>query len=250
MICQSCGAEYENTSLRCPYCHSENETAAERLKQEILKSYDTEAESLKETVPKTAVRRWTRYLVMALGIMLALGVIGAAGAVIAGRVSAGLQYSKGQGHIEKLEAFCESKDLKALSDYIRENSLYGRSYEKYWQLAKVYESFAYMEEYAGEVREIAENANLTREEKEKYCRYWLDAMLENGAAVLAQSRQAIEDRAILGNEAVLENLYEDCTQFLLKLGLSEEEIAVLEQEDGTDREELTVRLLDLFLQQD
>ena len=52
MICKSCGAKYDKTNLKCPYCNSENMALAKKRKKELLASYDAEAREMETTVPK------------------------------------------------------------------------------------------------------------------------------------------------------------------------------------------------------
>lgn len=232
MICQNCGAKFAKNSIRCPYCHSENVQVAERQKREILAGYDKEAAAMAKSVPQKAVRRWTFYLFCAMGILLAVGIVAAIAAVVVSRLSAGMAYDQEQRHQRKLEAFCEQGEYQALSDYLREEELYGGAYEKYWQVKTVYQSYTNLQDDMKSIREVLAEDSLSDEEKEALCGYWIESVLENGAVVLTESRSAIEDRAILGNEALLEGWYEEGRLLLEEAGLSQEEIDSLEREEA------------------
>ncbi len=234
MICQNCGAAYEDGSLRCPYCHSENTRVADKMKSQILKSYDREAKNMEQSLPEEAVHRWTAYLTKGLLILLAVGVLAAVAAVICGRAFGGISHRGEAAHVKKLEAFCETGDYKALCEYMEEESLYGIKYQKYYEIKRVYSSFLSMKDDIMQINRIMEDDSLTEEEKADYAGYWVEMAMFHASEALTNGRQYIEDNIFMDNEEILESICNECRSSVAGLGLSEEETDMLEQKDSSD----------------
>ncbi len=234
MICPNCGAVYEDGILRCPYCHSENTCVAEKMKSQILKSYDRAAKDMEKNVPGDAVHRWTVYLIKGLLILLAVGILAAVAAVIWGRVSGRLSHSGEAAHMKRLEAFCETGDYGALCEYMEKESLYGIRYQKYYEIKRVYRSFLSMENDMVQINQIMENDSLTEEEKADYSEYWVETALFHASEVLTYGRQYIDDNVFMDNEEILEGICNECRRSVAELGLSEEEMDMPEQKDEAD----------------
>lgn len=250
MICKNCGAVYEDGSLRCPYCHSENVRVAENMKSEMLKSYDREAKNMEKNVSEEAVHRWTVYLIKGLIILLAVGILAAVAAVIWGRVSGGISHSGEAAHIKKLEAFCETGDYKALCEYVEKESLYGIKYQKYYEIKRVYRPFLSMENDIMQINRIMKDDSLTREEKADYAEYWVKTALFHASEALTYGRQYIDDNVFMDNEEMLKSICNECRRSVSELGLSEEETDMLEQENADYGEYLCGRILAVLLPED
>ena len=77
MVCKNCGAEYDKSSISCPYCGTENAQTAGKQKKEILQGYDREAAKIRkeaETFPQKTANRLTKRIVFAVGILALIGI--------------------------------------------------------------------------------------------------------------------------------------------------------------------------------
>ena len=245
MICQNCGAEYEADSLRCPYCHSENRKAAERLKKDILKGYDKEAEEMVQSVPKKAVKKWTKYVAIGLGAILVLGAVIALVSVIAAGVSGKADYWKSRKAYAKLEEYYSTEDWSNMRDYLRRKSLYGSKYDKYWQVVDADSRLANFEEEVQEIRKIYAETEFSEAQKENLANSWGESAVKSANALLEMTKEQIEDMAVTGNEKILQRYYDEVRRYLEELGFTPEEIDSLEDAEP-DEEMLKERLLELL----
>lgn len=245
MICQNCGAEYEADSLRCPYCHSENRKAAERLKKDILKGYDKEAEEMVQSVPKKAVKKWTKYVAVGLGAVLALGAVIAYVTVIAAVVSGNVNYRKSRREYAKLEEYYSAEDWSDMGYYLRSKSLYGSRYDKYWQVVDADSHLKVLKEEVRVIRETYAAFSFTEELKEDMAGVGGERAVKSANALLEMTKEQIEDMAVTGNEEILQRYYDEGRKFLEELGFTPEEIDSLEDAEP-DEEMLKERLLELL----
>lgn len=226
MICKSCGAKYDKTNLKCPYCNSENMALAKKIKKEMLASYDAEAKEMETTVPRQAVKKWTRNLVKILPAIIIVAVAATVGAIIWGRMSAGAKYREKQEHLENMEALFEAGDWEALDAYYYDHdNIYGAEFAKYNEITQAYSWF---EMFLEELESIEDLENITFEteegRQELYVK-WIDLALENAGYALSTSKTFSEDTSFRGNEKELEKMYNECAGILLVFGYTEEEIA-------------------------
>ena len=245
MICQNCGAEYEEGSLSCPYCHSENRKASERLKKDILRGYDKEAEELAQSVPKKAVKKWTRYVAIGLGAVLALAVVIALVTVITAGVSGKADYRKSQKAYQKLEEYFGAEDWSGMRNYLYRKSLYGSQYDKYWQVADAESKLENLKEEVQEIRKIYGETEFSEAQREELAGLWGENAVKSAKALLGQTKEQIADKAISGNEMILQRYYEEGRQYLEELGFMPEEIDGF-AESVSDEEMLKERLLELL----
>lgn len=235
MICKSCGAKYDKTNLKCPYCNSENTALAKKIKKDILASYDAEAKEMETTVPKQAVKKWTRHLVKILPAIIIIAVAATVAAIVWGRVSADAEYREKQENLENMEALFEAGDWEALDAYYYDHdNIYGIEFDKYREITQAYSWF---EMFLGDIEELEDLENITfssEESKEKLYRDWIDLALNNAGDVLSTCKTFSEDTSYRGNEKELETMYNECAGILFVFGYSEEEVEQIAL--GTDSE--------------
>ncbi len=235
MICKSCGAKYDKTNLKCPYCNSENVALAKKIKRDILASYDAEAKEMETTVPKQAVNKWTRHLVKILPAIIIIAVVATVAAIVWGRVSADREYRQEQDNLEEMEALFQAQDWEALDQYYYDHDdIYGSKYEKYSEIVTAYSWFEMFLDNI-ESLEGLEDVDFSEEDsKEELYWGWIDLALDNAGYVLATCKTYVDDNSFKGNEAQLEKIYNECVGILLVFGYSEEEIEQIAL--GTDSE--------------
>lgn len=230
ITCVSCGAKYDKNKIRCPYCYTENHIAAKKEKKQILAGYDKEADDIREDMknyPKRTAKKWTGYLVKGLVILFILGILVTVGIFVYGKRSAGKEYNQKQKQVEILEGFLQDKDYDGLADYISEYELYDNCFDPYLQIRSVYWDYEYLEDLADDLDNVKEYTSLGREEQVSILYNWSVSTVNQGYWVLNKCRDYIEDMAILGNEEILQDLYEDCEQILMNVGLTKEDVMEL-----------------------
>lgn len=230
MICQNCGAEYEESSLTCPYCQSENRKAALNEKNRKLSAYDKEAAAIKremENFPKRTARKWTFYLLWGIGALFAAGCLILAGVLIFGQISANSGYEKQKKQLQTLQEYCEAEDYAAMNDYISKHDLYSSAFEKYTQICDIYRQLVYLKDELQYLDEVTVMEGWDEAEKKECMESWLQSAMESVKNVLYYSNSYATDRAILGNEAVLQQFYEQCAAILEEMEYTEEEIEAL-----------------------
>lgn len=230
ITCVSCGAKYDRKEIRCPYCYTENRAEAKKQKQQILAGYDREAEDIREdmkTYPKRTARKWTGYLVKGIVVLFIIGVLVTAGILIYGRLSTKKDYNQNKEHLETLEGFLQDGDYDELADYISEYELYDNCFDPYLQIRSVYWDYQYLEDLVESMGNVKEYTGFSKEEQISLLQDWSVSVVNQGQWVLNKCRGYMEDMAILGNEEILQKLYENSEQILLDSGLTKEEIAAL-----------------------
>lgn len=240
MNCKNCGAEYHDTVLKCPYCGTENKAAAGRKKKEILRAYDEEAQRLyqqAENFPKRAAKRITGKILLLLAILAGVGLIVTVCVIFGAKISAELELKTQKKHLQKLEELYQKQDYEALFDYLDKKELYGRSYEKYSQVAWAAKYYEWMQEQLGDIEEIQEDDAISLQRKQEFVSWREETMLYYASYVLELCMDGIEDTVYLRNETVLSQFYEECVQTLKALGYEEEQIEILRKWDRSGKAE-------------
>ncbi|MGN0401767.1 MAG: hypothetical protein ACI4HQ_05850 [Acetatifactor sp.] len=237
MICQNCGAEYNNKEMKCPYCHSENPVAAARHKKNILLGFEKEAEQIRqeaENYPKAEAKRRTGILLRILGVLAVVGLTASVLVILIGRRAADSSYNNSQKHKERLEEFYQAGDYEAMSDYLDRKGLYQTTYEKYIQVAQVWDYLQRLADSRQELEAIDAYNYDSPETRQAVFRYRAETYLDRARAVLQMIREKQEDTSFLGNEEVLEELYRQCRDSLFRQGFTEQEINRLEQSEKVE----------------
>lgn len=250
MVCNQCGAEYKNDLLQCPYCHSENHKEAKRAKRRILERYDREAADIKqetEKYPDKAANQFTKYLVLCIGAVLAVGIIVIVLYLLCSNIFLKLEYAGEKAHTAKLEAYFEAGDYAGLSSYMDEKDLYSRDYEKYGEVWDVYDSFTDMDEAIEHIEEICSYETFDEEDKRQSADYWLGMYVESAKQTLTLADEYTQDKVFRGNEEVLLELREEALGKLTDTGFSQEEIDRIYQEELENLTDMEERLFELLV---
>ncbi|MDO4463930.1 MAG: hypothetical protein Q4C57_05215 [Bacillota bacterium] len=235
MICKSCGAKYDKSSIRCPYCGTENIQAAGKQKREILQGYDKEATRIRreaEAFPQKAANRLTKGIVFFVGILALIGILFTILFIFYGKLSVRAKYRQEQIYLEKLEALYQEGQYEEMEEYCRKKDLYGRAYQKYAQVMEVNGYYERMESSMDEIR-LIEAGNISAEQKKELSEYWIQDIQNQALNVLQKCREYAEDDAFLGNEQVMEEFYHNCVRRLQEFGYTEEEIIAIEGVEGS-----------------
>lgn len=252
MICKSCGAEYSESSMKCPYCGTENLKEVFKQKKEILQSYDIEAGKIRkeaEAFPRKKANQLTRMIVRVLIALAVIGALGTVAFILCGKLSVRKRYREQQEHLRVLEGFYEALEYQEMDAYCEKHDLYERTYQKYIEVVFVNHSYEYFIADMEEIQEIASEKYYSPEEKKEFCDYWMKDVLWQAANVMQDCQEYLDDGIELGNEQVLEKFYGSCKEKLEELGYSEEEIRIIGQLNNHDKvdEQLIQRLMDVYL---
>ena len=235
MVCKNCGAEYDKSSISCPYCGTENAQTAGKQKKEILQGYDREAAKIRkeaETFPQKTANRLTKRIVFAVGILALIGISFTILFIFYGKLSVRAKYRQEQIYLEKLEALYQEGRYEEMEAYSRKKDLYGRAYQKYAQVMEINRYYERMESSIDEIR-LIEAGNSSTEQKKELSDYWMQDALLQASNVLQKCREYAEDDAFLGNEQVMEEFYHNCVGRLQEFGYTEEEIIAIEGVEGS-----------------
>ena len=142
MICKNCGAKISKDELLCPYCGTENSEVAQREQQDYIKAYKKKKRMLKN-VPEKVVKKTTKWLMYcAMGmfgiVILILIVVFAFSKLTNGDVMA-----RQEMELAKLEEYYVAADYEKMSGYLERldsTGSRGGRYEKYWRIARLYDS--------------------------------------------------------------------------------------------------------------
>lgn len=249
MICNSCGAKYDKQALRCPYCYSENEILAKKIKQDMLASYDTEAKEMEITVPKQAVRMWTKRFLMVLPAIVILAVVAAVVAIFAGRISADREYKAKQENQKKMEELFAEEDWKALCEYYYgHDDIYSMDFEKYREMIQAYTWYEMFAETLDKIEALETLAIDSDERKREIYLSWINTASDEAQKVLSTCKTYSEDNSFKGNEKKLETMYQECADILSVFGCSKEEIEqIAAGKDAEYLEELSEKMLIYYL---
>jgi hypothetical protein len=252
MICPSCGAEYDDSSLMCPYCHSENSSAAREEKQRLLESYDKEADEIRreaDNYPKQAAKKITRYLLAGLAAVLVLGLLVTVLYLCFGRRQVNADYRQEKVNLEKLEELYGAGSYEDLTAYIKDHDIWGRTYDKYLQVADLCGGCESMQSYEAEVREIFENSYLQQENKESLAEYWIECFLGQAYQIAADTEEYTQDSNLLGNEQILKTYYGTMLTLLEPYGVSGEDLQEIGEKGDDTWNEVLERLKQGFYSQ-
>ncbi|MBO5166876.1 MAG: hypothetical protein J6B90_09810 [Lachnospiraceae bacterium] len=250
MICNQCGAEFDSNLLQCPYCHSENRKEAKRQKRQILERYDREAENIKKEAEGYAGRtagRWTKKLLIGIGIVLAIGVLLTVVYLLCTRIFVKAEYAGKDATLAKLEELYQAGDYAALSEYMWEEDLYGRDYDKYGELWEVYAELEDMEQDVQHMEQVNTYTTFTRDELWESFEFWSGDYISSAKRAMKLSDTYINDRVFRENEDALQSLLDMTVENLTEIGFSREEIDRIVAEDTEDLGDLEEKLFEILV---
>jgi len=247
MICKNCGGEYSDEALHCPYCHTENKKVAARQKKAILNSYDIEAEKIKEQAkqyPQKTVNKWTRYIFVGMGILVAVGFTVTMISILATKIGSNHKYAKMQSHKQKLEEMLTGEDYEGIKEYMAKEELYSYGYENYWQIQDAYTQCVNIEESIAGIVTLEDDIYKSREEWELYIEYDISRILRGAEILLFYYEDECRDDVFRGNEAALESICEQGLGLLEEFNFSEEEMREIKLGSESSQKEVLIQKLE------
>lgn len=117
MICENCGAEYDDHLLLCPYCGTENARAAQMEHQKEMHDLNEKTEQLRQA-PERAARRGSQIVTKIAVIVVIAVLVMAAGIWVVTRIQAGSALSQQEKQLAKLEEYYEAGDFEQMEEYL------------------------------------------------------------------------------------------------------------------------------------
>lgn len=223
MRCTSCGYEYPDNQLKCPFCGTENTAYARAQQQEVLDALQEESKHIQTTLPKELCRTTDRK-VLKTGALVLAGILFLLLLTLIGsflyRIS---QEQKESKNLKKLETQLAEQDFAGLAKTLDKiDNSYASVYEKYEEVASVYEDLSYGQESLKDYYDFTSSGHLTSDQLSESLSWALSSFLN----AYWNSEQALQDSLILENEDSLELLQSEIVEILTDtLLLTEEEIA-------------------------
>ncbi len=252
MICNQCGAEFDNRLLQCPYCHSENRKEANRQKRQILEGYDREAENIRKEAEKYTQKtagRWTKKLLIGIGIALAIGAVLTVVYLLGSRIFVKVEYAGKDATLAKLEEFYQAGEYAALAEYMWEEDLYGRDYGKYGEVWEIYAELEDMEQAVQYMEKVNSYTTFTREELWENFEFWAEDYISSAKKAMTSADTYLHDRVFWENEEGLQYLLDATVKNLTDIGFSQEEIERIATEDTESMVDLEEKLFEMLVSQ-
>lgn len=252
MICNQCGAEFDNRLLQCPYCHSENRKEAKRQKRQILEGYDREAENIRKEVenyPQKVAKKWTKKLLLGIGIALAAGALLTVIYLLCTRIFVKAEYAGKDAQLAKLEELYQAGDYAALSEYMWEEDLYGRDYDKYGEVWEVYAELEDMEQAVQHMEQVSTYTTFSRDELWESFEFWSGDYISSAKRAMELADTYLNDRVFWENEDALQSLLDMTVENLTDIGFSREEIDRIVAEDTEDLVDLEEKMFEMLVVQ-
>ena len=134
MVCNSCGASYEDSRLKCPYCNAENEIEAYIQHVDKINEYH-EKEKWYRELP-SLVRSNAGKVLLALFFILVISVIiiSTIGIQVQKKKDA-RELEKNEKAVEQLEALYQAGDYDGIESYMQECTGFSYMLRKYDEVA-------------------------------------------------------------------------------------------------------------------
>ena len=117
MICENCGAEYDEHLLLCPYCGTENDRAAQLEHQKEMHDLNEKTEKLRQA-PERAARKGSQ-IVTKMAVAAVIGVLVVSAVIwVVTRIQAGNALGQQEKQLAQLEEYYEAGDYEQMEQYL------------------------------------------------------------------------------------------------------------------------------------
>lgn len=239
MKCKQCGANYKTKELKCPYCHTPNQTGKKwhRQRENAQKKYEkAKGDALARGIPYV-ISKILKYLAITFGILIVVDII----AVV-------LFFIMEYGEIEpnksdaqkKMEEYYNEEKYLDLYYYMSDNNLLGEEYYRYSQAALL-TKFYY--KYQADKMMF-----LKKMEEGKFeDTYYVENVIKSSAEIYQVDVGMYSDE-ISENNGIYEKYRQEVKSFWIgMLNLTEEEMELLMDEDyyfSCDTEEMARKVIE------
>ncbi|MBQ9765281.1 MAG: zinc ribbon domain-containing protein [Lachnospiraceae bacterium] len=136
MNCINCGAKLEKTEINCPYCGAENEQAAKKEHDKVLREYKHKTKELSKLPDKVVNKVSGHMLKIAIGLVCLMVV----GCIISFAISKSKKDNSldvQAKHLARLEEYYNADKYEEMYEYLSDKGLYAATYQKYWRIAPI-----------------------------------------------------------------------------------------------------------------
>ena len=144
IICDNCGAEYDDNLERCPYCGGDNFGKSAQMHEDAIHEFEREKKQWEEMPDKVAKKGMS---IVAKAVLIFFACVLAVSALffISSTISNRISYGKKTARLNKLETMFQEEDYSGIYHYMKEmDDRYKSDYNKY---IKVYTMQECIERY-------------------------------------------------------------------------------------------------------
>lgn len=225
--CLNCGADYEPSCARCPYCGQENPDKAQEQYQAKITRLRTDRKNLQKLPGHISRKLGSRLFAVIIGLVLCVIVIGVLAGIATG-IHKKQEVKRQRENIEQMEELLQAHDYEGLRELYDKVEDYYIVYHKYEEVVWVYNRLVWMEEFL-ELWEEDPTEDIW--DLISALQYWQDLR------ELAQ--EYLGDSSRMANEEYLEELLQMAEQMAKERIPAEEalldEIAAVDEEDYEKR---------------
>ena len=137
IVCNNCGASYEDDEPRCPYCGGDNFGRSVQMHEDAVNELKREKQQWEEK-PQRAAKTGMSMTAKVLITAIVAGLLLSAGAFAGIRIHAAASGSREQAMQEKLEKMYQQQDYSGICTYLeKHNELYDKAFRKYRLVEKL-----------------------------------------------------------------------------------------------------------------
>lgn len=224
MKCTNCGAEYDDSALKCPYCQYENsELALQKYNDEVNHLY-RERKQIKNLPGIVASRAGKKVMLITLGVIVAIVALIVATNVNSQRVKRRDDTFYYQ-QVEIMDQMMRDGEYDKLSEHFNSLDYHSDYYHKFYEIKQVYYQYE-------RLVELAEYYNQYKSD------YWIESSIQAICRAHSDVADFLNDEHRYNNNEHLKKILADCDEIFIKTfevtdeefeeiiqGLSEEQIA-------------------------
>lgn len=131
IVCNNCGASYEDDEPRCPYCGGDNFEKSVQVHEDTINDLKREKQQWEEK-PQRVARAGMSMVAKVLITVIVAGLLISAGIYVAMRIHTVASDNREKAVLEKLEKMYQQQDYSGICTYMKKhNTLYGEAFRKY-----------------------------------------------------------------------------------------------------------------------
>lgn len=154
MICENCGAEFEENVHACPFCGADNFVKSKQEHEQTVSKIREEEQRIK-ALPKTVANKSTKLLIFLILAFIVVGMLIALIASVIGKLQVKGEYKSDAALAVELEELYQNGDYEEIYELTKEVSSTNRSLGKYTSVGTLYQKYQYGSEQFESDLEVA-----------------------------------------------------------------------------------------------
>lgn len=142
MICENCGAEFEENARACPFCGADNFVKSKQEHEQTVSKLREEEQRIR-SLPKKVANKTTKLVVFVVLAFIVVGMLIALIASVIGRLQVKGEYKSDAALAVKLEELYQNGDYEEIYELTKEVSSTNRSLGKYTSVGTLYQKYQY-----------------------------------------------------------------------------------------------------------